>query len=169
MSVILLTFILALLVGYIIHKWKQASKWDHFPGLTKYTSLPMIGHAYMLSKNPSRELRDLTKKYGTIYRFDIGSVPTIILTEYEDIVAAYKQDVFSGRIFHSLDGFQNLKALDTHGESPGLATAVSYSIDSCTTINQRNYIDMFLKSHSSMDQHGETIANLFSANLTTLA
>ncbi len=43
---------------------------------------------------PLREiLTDNKKKYGAIYRFDVGNMQTVFLTEYEDIVEAFKTGV----------------------------------------------------------------------------
>lgn len=52
---------------------------------------PIIGHGLQMIARPLREiLTDNKKKYGAIYRFDVGNMQTVFLTEYEDIVEAFK-------------------------------------------------------------------------------
>ena len=43
----LLVFVLVLLLSYLfLKKWKQFSRWDHFPGASKFTSLVSVLTVY---------------------------------------------------------------------------------------------------------------------------
>ena len=83
---ILLTFLLIL----SIKKWLYWTKWDHLPGYSAWCSFPLVGHAYILGNDPVQKLAELYKKFGPIFRFDIGSLPSIIICDYDDASKAYK-------------------------------------------------------------------------------
>lgn len=128
MAVIVLGVVAAsLAICYLLKWWRDFSKWDHFPGPTKLQSLPMIGHGHLAAGKPFKEvLRENRAKYGDIYRFDLGALPTIFLCNYDDICEAYKTDAFGGRTFHRCPGFVSMKTLDTEdGHVIGLSTRVS--------------------------------------------
>lgn len=40
---------------------------------------------------------DLKKEYGGVFRFDLGHVPSVILTKHEDIVELFNREEFNGR------------------------------------------------------------------------
>ena len=68
-------------------------RWDYFPGPKAWQSLPFIGHTYMLRDGPVEALLDMKKKYGNVFRLDLGSTPNIIIAGYDEINQAYKMEV----------------------------------------------------------------------------
>jgi len=93
-------------------KWLQAQKYADLPGPAWYLSLPLIGHAYMLGPNPCKKMFELKKKYGNIFRFDVGSFPTVILTSKSLIGDAFKREEFSGRIWNEVPILKTQAATD---------------------------------------------------------
>ena len=72
-------------------------RWNHFPGLSSWTSWPMIGHGNHLGEDPLSRLSQMREKFGDIFRCDIGSMPTVILCDFDDIKDFFKLESFSGR------------------------------------------------------------------------
>ncbi len=68
-------------------------KWNHFPGPSSLTSLPVIGHAYMIMQNPIQQLDKMRDKYGDVFRCDIGFLPTVILCDHQQIAEIFKNQV----------------------------------------------------------------------------
>ncbi len=125
MSTIIIFVFMLVLATLVYKKWRDLSQWDHFPGLTKFSSLPLIGHSYKLGGHPIKVLEEMRKKYGNIFRLDVGAKPTIFLCDYNDISEAYRQDLFNGRGYHDLTGMEYLKPLDPDGQRSGITTTVS--------------------------------------------
>ena len=44
----LIEIFIFLLTAYFLKHWLHTRKWDHFPGFSSYSSLPLIGHSYRL-------------------------------------------------------------------------------------------------------------------------
>ncbi len=127
MGLLALSLLLILLV-YLIKWWSHARKWMHFPGPPIYKSLPILGHTHMLAGKQLKEvLEENRKKYGNIYRFDVGAIPTVFICDYGDICLAYKStEVFSGKFLtHEQPGVQAIRFVDKHGEVTGLSSLVS--------------------------------------------
>ena len=126
---VILVFALVLLGSWLLLRWwKGISKWDHFPGPSKLTSFPVIGHGHMAAGKPLKQvLKENRARYGDIYRFDIGPIPTVFLCNYADICEAYRTDVFGGRTLLKQPGFVSLKPIDTEdGDIIGLTSRVIY-------------------------------------------
>ena len=51
----------------------------------------------MVSKDPVGTMLKMREKYGNIIRLDLGFVPTVIFTKYEDMAEYYKLEAFGGR------------------------------------------------------------------------
>ncbi len=99
----MLTWLLATILVVIgIHRLWRSSRWNHIPGHKSYTSLPLLGHIYLFGDKPLECLDENQKKFGNIFRLDIGNFPTVWLCDYDDITAAFKQDNFSDRTFQQL-------------------------------------------------------------------
>jgi hypothetical protein len=67
-------------LAWLSFKWLQARRYVDLPGPPWYLSLPFIGHAYLLGKNPCKKTIELSRKYGPIFRLDLGKMPTVFLT-----------------------------------------------------------------------------------------
>ena len=69
-------------------------RWDRFPGFKGWQALPVVGHAYMLGGEPIYKLLDLQRKFGDIFRLDLGPTPMIILTGFKECCQVYKSEVW---------------------------------------------------------------------------
>ncbi len=120
--------LVTILLLYLTKWWNHARKWLHFPGPPAYKSLPILGHTYMLAGRQLKEvLKENRRKYGDIYRFDVGAIPTVFICDYDDICRAYKStDVFSGKFLtHEQPGAEAIRFVDSQGEVTGLSSLVS--------------------------------------------
>jgi len=95
--IVLIWPFLAIIIYWFTKKWLQAQSYIDLPGPAWYLSLPIIGHSYMLGSNPCTKLLELRKKYGNIFRFDVGNKPTVILLSKKLVNEAFKREDFSGR------------------------------------------------------------------------
>ncbi len=73
---ILVFFLVFLTVSYWWRWHSSLSRWDHIPGMKSWSHLPIVGHAYVLAKDPLGTLCQLAKKHGNVMRFDVGGAPT---------------------------------------------------------------------------------------------
>ena len=103
---------------------------------------------------PLREiLTDNKKKYGAIYRFDVGNMQTVFLTEYEDIVEAFKTGADKDkrqtksqfqfypcpmetrlavdRVWLNQRGVAHMRGFDLDGDVVGLSSRVWSIVSSC--------------------------------------
>ncbi len=81
------------------------AKWDYFPGPKAWSSLPWVGHSYLLGKDPLAALPKFQKKYGDIFRLDIGGIPTVFICDYDVALNAFRKEV---RKFHNCPASQRL-------------------------------------------------------------
>ncbi len=98
MFLILPLLLLCILVG--LHLFKQyltSIKYKDFPGPSPLLSVPLIGHGHLFGPDVPQGLLDLQAKYGDIFRFDLGGVPSVHLCTHELVTKAYKMDVFNGK------------------------------------------------------------------------
>ena len=56
-----------------------------------------IGHSWLLGSNPVAKLLEMRAKYGNVFRFDIGFMPSVILMGYEECAEAFKREALAGR------------------------------------------------------------------------
>ena len=91
MIVELMLFILAclLLRVWLVKKFHKENKNDP-PGPSMWLKMPFVGHTYLFGNNPIQDLMDMKEKYGPIFRFDMGSDPTVFLCDYELMLEASK-------------------------------------------------------------------------------
>ena len=68
-------------------------RWDHFPGPKGWQSLPFIGHAYLLGNDPIKGLMELKKKYGNVFRLDLGETPNVVIAGLKEANESYKSEV----------------------------------------------------------------------------
>jgi hypothetical protein len=101
MALLWLTF-LAAATGWFVYKWLQAQKYADLPGPAWYLSLPLVGHAYLLGSNPCSKMVELRKKYGNLFRLDVGSFPTVHINSRALINEAFRKEEFSGRIWNEM-------------------------------------------------------------------
>lgn len=70
---------------------------------------PIVGHLpYMSGSDPYPVIAYYKKKYGTIFRLQLGSFNTVILTEYEDVKRLFASSDMTDRpplYFHERAGF----------------------------------------------------------------
>ncbi|KAH9510280.1 cytochrome P450 2 sub U member 1 [Bulinus truncatus] len=62
-------------------------------------ALPVIGHLYLLEKNPRKQLKQWADKYGDVFTLKMGSQTTVFINTYEAMKEAFvkKADYFSDR------------------------------------------------------------------------
>ncbi|XP_076807044.1 cytochrome P450 1B1-like [Clavelina lepadiformis] len=67
------------------------------PGLFPW---PIVGNAPFLGSKPHKTFHELAKKYGPIYRIKLGSVKTIVLSDFKTIKEALvkQRQIFGGRM-----------------------------------------------------------------------
>ncbi len=71
----------------------QFRRWNSFPGPKAISSLPLLGHSYMLGSAPIPVLKELLKKYGDVVRFDLGPTPTVLIGSYDMLMDLFKREV----------------------------------------------------------------------------
>ena len=71
----------------------QFHRWNSFPGPKAISSLPLLGHSYMLGSAPIPVLKELLKKYGDVVRFDLGPTPTVLIGSYDMLMDLFKREV----------------------------------------------------------------------------
>ena len=64
-----------------------------------HKSIPVLfaGHSWLFGSDPIKKVFDLKREYGDVIRFDIGFLPSVILTKYEDVSELFKMEAFAGR------------------------------------------------------------------------
>ena len=110
--------IIFLVVLYIVRSYIKSRHWDHFPGFSFLTSLPIIGHAYKLKGNPLEVIEKCRQKFGSIFRLDIGNMPTVIICDYEDVYSILKSESFGGRPVKVMHG--KIRGIDKNGNIAGV-------------------------------------------------
>ncbi len=95
-------FVLTVVVVILLRKYLRDLKYRDFDGPSPFLSLPLIGHGYLLGSDVASKLTEYQKKYGDIFRFDIGAYPTVILCTQELVAEAFRKEAFSGRFFNQL-------------------------------------------------------------------
>lgn len=60
---------------------------------------------------------DLRRRYGDLVRFDVGSLPTIILYRYEDVVELLAKDSVAGRSWSVAPWFRHILDRTKDGEA----------------------------------------------------
>ncbi|XP_053565539.1 cytochrome P450 2K4 [Bombina bombina] len=94
--------VLAFVILYIIYaskKWTQTLGKKNPPGPF---CLPVIGNLHMIDlKRPSRDFIKLSKKYGTVFRVQMGYQKIVVLCGYETVTSALVDhaDDFAERAF----------------------------------------------------------------------
>jgi len=106
---------LGLLASSLWRHFRYLSKWDHLPGHSSWTSLPLIGHMYRLGTTPIESLHALNRRFGDVFRLDSGPWPAVWLCDYDQITEAMKKEVFSARPHHLIPGIQQSWANDKDG------------------------------------------------------
>ncbi len=94
--ILLCCLLLATVVAMSFMKDRQ--KYKDFVGPSPLLSLPIFGHMLLLNmSDPMTALSNMRRKYGDIFRCDIGGTPTVFLCSYDLVDEAYKKDVFNDR------------------------------------------------------------------------
>jgi len=78
--------LMSVLITFLLWRWVQHLwQWRNFPGPSRLLSLPIIGHMPLLlaGGNPMNNLKDMCKKYGKMFRCDIGFKATVIISDYK--------------------------------------------------------------------------------------
>ncbi|XP_059086666.1 cytochrome P450 2M1-like [Tigriopus californicus] len=114
------TFFVICLVKY----WKK-NVWDlrHLRGPSPWTSFPIVGHAWMLGEDIPAGLEDLANKYGPVFRFDLGDMPTVIISGYEELVDACKMNEFNGRSWGRMPFIRDQSGTDSKGQVHGVGSS----------------------------------------------
>ncbi|KAH9510279.1 cytochrome P450 2 sub U member 1 [Bulinus truncatus] len=92
-TVLLSVLLLPLLVIYL---WSRRPKnLPPSPGI----ALPVVGHLYLLEKNPRKQLKQWADKYGDAFTLQMGSRITVYINTFEAMKEAFvkKADYFSDR------------------------------------------------------------------------
>ena len=84
---------------YVLNHIKKNSRYSHLPGPSPWLSLPLVGHAHLLAGDVDAGdiLRGFHRRFGDIFRFDLGSAPTVYLCDYATVAEALKMEAFNGR------------------------------------------------------------------------
>ena len=98
----MLGVILLVIFCYLARRWLDQQKFCDIPGPSPWLSLPLIGHGYMLGKRPADKLLELQRKYGDIFRLDLGKAPTVIICKYGLAKEAFFKDAFNGRFWNEI-------------------------------------------------------------------
>ena len=69
----------------IIWNYQRTSKWRSLPGFGSWSSLPILGHAYKMSPRPTDQIPQLQKKFGNVFRMDVGFLPSIFVCDFDSI------------------------------------------------------------------------------------
>ncbi len=86
-------------------KWLRDLSYSKFQGPSPWLSFPLVGHGYMVALNPGQTLISMHKRYGDLFRLDLGNIPTIWLCTTEALKEAYAKEEFSGRFFNEMPTF----------------------------------------------------------------
>ncbi|XP_055863880.1 cytochrome P450 2U1-like [Biomphalaria glabrata] len=89
-----LAFIIIILIA-LYFRSRQPTNLPPSPG----AALPIIGHLYMLEKNPRKQFKQWSEKYGDVFTLQMGPQRTIFVNTYEAMKEAFikKGDYFSDR------------------------------------------------------------------------
>ena len=103
------------LLGLVAH-WIKSFRWSHLPGCSWLLSMPVVGHAYLGivsgSTSPIEHIEKCRRPFGNVFRCDIGHDPTVILCDYDDIVASSRMEGLLGKPYDDLFPF-----IDVRGEN----------------------------------------------------
>ncbi len=97
LALLIVSCLLAMLLALPLIR--NMNKYKDFPGPSALLSLPIFGHLPLLHlySNPIRKLTEFQRRYGDMFRCDIGSKPTIYLCSYDLVEEAFKMDEFTKR------------------------------------------------------------------------
>ena len=93
----LLVLVIVVVILYMIDHVKRNAKYEDLKGPSHWLSLPLVGHAYLLGTDVDGTLKKYQKKFGDIFRFDVGNIPTVFLCDFATVQEAYKLEAFTGR------------------------------------------------------------------------
>ncbi len=94
----------------------------------------------------------MKKRYGSLFRFDLGHVPTIFLSDYDDIVASSNTEELLGKPFDNLSPIIDIKGRLYPVQCPvpwALDTVVSPSLPKFTQSLQDRMLMENLEEYSS--------------------
>ncbi len=100
--------LILVLLTYCLKKWLNDRKYSDFDGPSPFLSLPFVGHGYLLGNEQNKKMMEFQKKYGDVFRFDIGSYPTVVLCSYKLTRDAFTKEVFSGRFWNVVPTFRDV-------------------------------------------------------------
>ncbi len=114
----IIELLLFLLFVHIVRKYLRDAKYSHIPGPSPWLSFPLVGHSYMLmGSNPVEVLDQMNKKYGNLFRFDIGGdCPTVWLCTYDQLKEAFSKDSFNGRYWQHIPAISEVADKDHTGK-----------------------------------------------------
>ncbi len=113
----IIELLILFIILYIIQKHLRDSRYNHIPGPSPWLSLPLIGHGYLLGNNPTEALGEMQKKYGDLFRLDIGGdCPTIWLCRYDQMREAFYKESFNGRYWHKISAINAAADKDSRGK-----------------------------------------------------
>lgn len=107
------------LVNYFIKSQYGRFK-RSFPGPSPLQKLPFLGHSYLLKDEPVKTIFKMKDKYGSIFRLDVGSLPTVFLTDNDVITKGIKSGGITSRPFKLIPTYvkycrpQTSKGMDVH-------------------------------------------------------
>lgn len=84
-------------VGGFVPQLTMIKMLEYASEINPLNSTQSPGHGWLFGKDPIENFFEFRAKYGDIYRFDTGHVPSVVLTKYEDIVDLFGRDSFAGR------------------------------------------------------------------------
>lgn len=107
-AIFLGTFVVAYAIMKIFRYWSNQSRQIQKTEKSDYETAPMapgpfqwpiFGNVASLGDAPHLAFDEMTKKYGSVFRIKLGTVPVIVLNDIKTIKAALsrQKDIFSGR------------------------------------------------------------------------
>ncbi len=120
----LLVILMVLFILRIAYKYcKDYWRYGHLPGFVGVSSAPIAGHAYKLGNKPLETLFECRRRFGDVFRLDVGDTPTVFIADYDTAKDAFRQEALLGRPWDDCYIIREMRGLDPHGNLAGLVTA----------------------------------------------
>ncbi len=165
--VALVALLFLILLCYHAKRVLTLRKFSHLPGNSSLTSLPVVGHGYLLTGH--QEMVDTLfaqqKKYGDIFRLDCGPTPTVMVGDYEDMLAMSKMEECLAKPYDDLVPFQEVRGMDKDGEIGGVFTCKGWTWRELRKFLVHNLKDLGLANDAIIGEEIDEFAGLLSEDV----
>ncbi len=166
MYVFLALAALCCLLGLLSH-WIKSARWRHLPGYSWALSAPVVGHAYLglVSgiTDPIKHIERCRRRFGDLFRCDIGHDPTVILCDYDDIVASSRTEGLLGKPYDNLFPFVDVRG-ERMVEAKMSRTKADHKVWSFFQLQERIRMESWPGFSSARAARGRTSASSPSAS-----